>query len=104
GIGAVGCSRPVYLAVGPKNVAVLSAAQSGSVLDQRLQDGLQVEGGAADNLEHLGGGCLLLQRFGQLAVAGFDLQEQPYVLDGDDGLVGEGPDQLDLPLRDRLDV
>ena len=32
----------------------------------------------------------------QLAVARLQLGEQPHVLDGDDGLVGEGLEQLDL--------
>ena len=51
-------------------------------LDQRIEHGLQIEGRAADDLEHVGGGGLLLQRFAQLV-------EQPRVLDGDDGLGGE---------------
>ena len=40
-------------------------------------------------LQHLRGRGLLLQRFAQLV-------EQPGVLDGDDRLVGESGDQLDL--------
>ena len=39
---------------------------------------------------------LLLQRFGQLAVAGLQLLEQPHVLDRDHRLVGEGLEQGDL--------
>ena len=58
-------------------------------LGQRIEHRLQIEGRAADDLEHVGGGGLLLQRFAQLV-------EQPRVLDGDDGLVGEVLDQLDL--------
>ena len=57
-------------------------AQPRRRLDQRIQHRLQVEGRAADDLEHVGGGGLLLQRFAQLV-------EQPHVLDGDDGLRGE---------------
>ena len=49
--------------------------------------------------EHLGGRGLLFQRLGQFAGARLHLLEQPRVLDGDDGLVGEGFDQLDLPRR-----
>ena len=37
--------------------------------------------------------------FGQLARARLHLLEQPRVLDGDDGLVGEGLEQLDLRCR-----
>ena len=64
-------------------------AQSGRRLDQRIEHRLQIEGRAADDLEHVGGGGLLLQRFAQLV-------EQPRVLNGDDGLIGEGLDQRDL--------
>ena len=50
--------------------------------DQCIEHRLQIEGRAADDLEHVGGGGLLLQRLAQLV-------EQPRVLDGDDGLAGE---------------
>ncbi len=59
---------------------------------KRIQDGLQIESRTANDLEHFGGGGLLLQRFAQLV-------EQPRVLDGDDGLRGEVLHQLDLLFR-----
>src|SRR5262249_34958715 len=55
---------------------------------------LQIEGRAADDLEHVGGGGLLLERFTEFA-------EQSCILDGDDGLCGEIFDQLDLLLGER---
>ncbi len=64
-------------------------AQSGGGFHQRVEHRAQIEGRAADDLEHIGGGGLLLQRFAQFA-------EQPRVLDGDDGLGGEVRHQLDL--------
>ena len=57
--------------------------------DQCVQHCLQVEGRAADDLEHVGGRGLLLQRLAQLV-------EQPSILDGDDGLSGEVGEQLNL--------
>jgi len=51
-------------------------------LDQGIEHGLDIEGRAADHLEHTGGGGLLLQRLAQLV-------EKPRVLDGDDGLFGK---------------
>ena len=51
-------------------------------LDERVKYRLQIESRAADDLEYVGGGGLLLQRLAQLL-------EQPRVLDGDDGLGGE---------------
>ena len=58
-------------------------------LDECIKHCLQIEGRAADDLEHVRGGGLLLQGLAQLV-------EQPSVLDGDDGLGGEVPNQLDL--------
>ena len=37
-------------------------------------------------------------------VARLQLLEQPHVLDGDDGLVGEGLEQLDLPIGECADL
>ena len=68
----------------------MSASQSCAADSvSRIKYGLQVEGRAADRLEHVGGGGLLLQRFAQLV-------EQARVLDGDDGLAGEVLHQFDL--------
>src|SRR5262249_13692207 len=55
---------------------------------------LQIEGRAADDLENVGGGGLLLERLAQLV-------EQSRVLDGDYGLGGEVLDQLDLLVGER---
>ena len=41
---------------------------------------------------------LLLQGFGEVAVARLELVEEADVLDGNDGLVGEGLEEGDLPL------
>src|SRR5215468_5073378 len=89
---------------GPQNVALQSVdhphvgvAQTNCRLDQRIQYRLQVEGRAADYLEHVGSGGLLLQRFAQLV-------EQARVLDGDDRLAGEVRDQLNLLVGEWLDL
>ena len=71
------------------------------ILDQGVEHRLQVDGRAADDLKNLAGRRLLLQRFGDFGVARLKLLEQPHVLDSDHGLVGEGPQQLDLLLRER---
>ena len=74
----------------------LGLAQPDRVLGQRLEDRLEVEGGPADHLEQLAGRRLLLEGHPQLAVARLQLGEQADVLDGDDGLVGEGLQELDV--------
>ena len=42
--------------------ALLGVAQSRRRFHQRIEHGLQIEGRAADDLEHVGGRGLLLQR------------------------------------------
>ena len=64
---------------------------------------MQVEGRAADDLEHIAGRGLVFERFLEVAGALLQFTEQPRVLDRDDRLVGEGANQLDLPLGERLD-
>ena len=76
---------------------ILRLAQAGGRRDQGVEHRLQIEGRAADDLEHVGGGGLLLQRFAQLV-------EQPGVFDRDDGLCREIRDQLDLLVRERADL
>src|SRR5262249_50300238 len=76
---------------------IVGFAQASRRLDQRIENRLQIECRAADDLEYVGGGGLLLEGFAQLV-------EQARVLDGDDGLSGEGLDELDLLIIERLGV
>ena len=79
------------------NSSAIGFAKSGCRLQRAYRAPPAVEGRSADNLEHVGGGGLLLQRFAQFA-------EQPHILDGDDGLGGKVFDQLDLLFGERLDT
>ena len=92
----VGGHEPHHLAVEPKDQRVLGFAQPDRVLGQRFEHWLQVEGGPPDHLEQLAGRRLLLEGHPQLAVARLQLFEQADILDGDHGLVGEGPEHLDV--------
>ena len=80
-----------------RNDGLIGLAEASGRFDECLQYRLQIESRAADDLEHVGGGGLLLQRFAQLV-------EQPRILDGDDGLGGEVLDQLNLLVGERLDL
>src|SRR5262249_22955115 len=80
---------------------MIRLAQARHRLDQRIEHGLQIEGGAADDLEHVGGGGLLLQRLTQFAIARLQLSKQPRILDGDHRLVGKGRHQFDLLVGER---
>ena len=53
-----------------------------------------------DDTQHLADCRLTLQRPGNLVRAPLQLGEQPGVLDGDDGLIGEALEQCDLPFRE----
>ena len=72
-------------------------------LDDGVEHRLHVGRRAADDAEHLGRCRLMLQRLAQFRVALAEFLEQPHVLDGDDGLVGEGFEQCDLFLGERAD-
>src|SRR5438046_5566037 len=56
----------------------------------------------ADYTQDLARGGLLLQGLGEVAIAGFQLFEQPYILDGDDRLIGEGLKERDLLIIEGL--
>src|SRR5262249_2606038 len=77
------------LTIEAEDECLIRLAQPCRRLDQRVEHGLKIESRAADDLEHVGGGGLLLKRFAQLV-------EQANVLDGDDGLAGGGWEQSDL--------
>ena len=83
-------------------MATLSASQSRAAdFNKRLQHGFEIEGRAADDLENVGGGGLLLQRFAQIICALLHLVKLPRIFDRNHGLVGEGGEQLDLLIGDR---
>ncbi len=89
------------LTVESEDQRALGFAEPDRVLGQRLEDRLEIERGPPDHLEELAGRRLLLEGDPQLAVARLQFGEQADVLDGDDGLVGEGLQQLDVSRRER---
>ena len=82
------------------NCALTGSANTHSCIDKRVKNRLQIERRTADDFQHIGGGGLLRQRFGKVARARFHLVEQPHILDGDDGLIGESLHQFYLALRE----
>jgi len=63
---------------------------------------MQVARRTGDHAQHFRGRRLLFQRFRELARALLLGLEQPHVLDRNQRLVGEGGDQLDLFVGERL--
>ena len=76
---------------------------AGRIPQHRVEHRLEFAGRTGDDVEHLAGRGLLLQRFGEIVGALAQLAEQPRVLDGDDGLRGEVLDQLNLLVGERAD-
>src|SRR5262245_34014643 len=98
--------------MGPRNQSVplvesqqhvINATNPGGARDDGVEDRLHVRRGAADDAEHLGRCRLMLQGLTQFRVALLDLLEQSHVLDSDHRLIGEGFDEIDLPIRERFD-
>src|SRR5262249_30188741 len=93
---AMYCHDAEGIAFAEHERAELGVAYARGVLQHGLEHGLQVAGRTADDLQHLRGRGLLLQRLAQLTRARLHLVEQPHVLDRDYRLVGEGGGELNL--------
>ena len=98
-----GC-KVVACAIGSPNVGNICLTKSCRQLDQRDEHRRQIKRRAADHLEHIGGGGLLLERFGQITRPLLHLLKQPRVLDGDYRLIGECLEQFDLAIRKRANL
>ena len=71
-------------------------AQSGCLLDDPIEDRPEVAGMGADQLKDPRCRGLEVERLAEFRVAPFDLREEPGVVDGDGGLVGEGLEQREF--------
>ena len=89
-----------HFALSEPDDAAIRAAKFPCGCDKRVEHGVEVEGRAADDLQHIRRGGLLRQQFLEVARLSLHLFKQSRVLDSDDGLVGESPHQLDLPLTE----
>ena len=104
GIDVVEGDHVYQLAVEPEHSVRRRLAQPHRIRGDRIEHGLRVRLRPGDDPEHLGRRGLLLERHGQVPVARLQFLEQADVLDGDDGLGGEGLEQLHLIVREGGDV
>src|SRR5882757_2313228 len=74
-------------------------AQTSCRSRKSIENLLQIERRAADDLKDFGSRSLLLQRFAEIVGALADFVEQPRILDGDHSLIGECLDERQLPFR-----
>jgi hypothetical protein len=98
----LGCDG-AQVAVDLVHDALLGVTEQGSAFDDRVEYGPEAGRGAADDGEDLGHGGLLVEGFGDLAVAVLELVEEAGVFDGDDGLVGEGLEKSNLTIGEGVD-
>src|SRR6266567_1028347 len=81
--------------------AVHPIAEPHGARRDRIEDWLEIRLRPADHAQDFTRRRLLLQRLGQVAVAFLQLLEEAHILDGDDGLVRECLEQLDLRIAER---
>ena len=89
------------IAFAQEKPAHVGAAKLGCRACQRVHDGFEIERRAADDLEHVGGRGLLLQRLLEIARLGLHLVGQADVFDCDHGLVGEHLQQAGVLFAER---
>src|SRR5688572_6308498 len=72
---------------------VINSTNLSSARHNRIEHRLHISRRAADDAEHFGSRCLMLQGLAQFRVALLDLLKQPDVFDGDGRLVSKCPEQ-----------
>src|SRR5262245_18188350 len=81
---------------------VLTAAEATGTADDRVEHRLGFGRRVRDHAQDLARGHLLFEALREVAVARFELLEQPNILDRDHGLVGESLQQADLSVVEEL--
>ena len=89
------------VAIPTVDISKLGVADPYGILQHGFKYGLKITGRAADNLEHLRRGGLLLQRLGKFSRALLLCLEQPHVFDGDGGLISERLQKSDVLFLER---
>src|SRR5262245_52206647 len=90
------------LAVESDEPAEEAVAQSHGAFDDRVKDWLNVHRRARNDAQNVAGRGLSGEGIGKVRVTRLELLEEPHILDGDYGLVGEGLEEADLGIRERL--
>src|SRR5262249_22100576 len=97
-----------HVPIEPIDDAEDAIAESSCAFSYGVENRLYVSRRLADHAQDLGRGRLLVQGFAHLGmglrerrVLLLQLREQPHVLDGDDGLVGEGLEKCGLAFGER---
>ena len=97
-------SRSEVLAIFQEHDGVIGFAKFTGAFDNSLENRPNIGRRGRDHAENVGAPGLISQRLREVAGLGLHLVEQPDVLDGDHGLVGEGLYQFDLLVAEWLDA
>ena len=97
------CHYPVDSPSRLRDVPHLGVAEPRGGLDERVEHRLQIEGRAADDLEHVAGRGLVFERFLEIAGALLQFAEQPRILHRDHRLRREVFEQRNLLFGERSD-
>ena len=92
----------ITVALASAQDTLLGTTKSGRSLNQGIEHFLQIESGPANCLQDVRSGGLPLERLLQFGRTSPLRLEQPRVLDGDHGLVGEGLHERDLRVAEWL--
>ena len=95
------CRRPILFALAKEDECHFSLAQPRGGFDKGVQYGLQIKRRTANDLEHVRGRRLLLQRFGEIVRTLPQFPEQSCILDRDHRLLRKVAEQFDLLVRER---
>src|SRR5439155_14007283 len=102
--GTIVAGQRDHLAIEPEHETEKAITQPRRTRRDGVEHGLHVGWRARDDAQDFAGRRLLLQRHGEVAIARLELLEEAHVLDGDDGLVGEGLEEVDLALGEWPDL
>ena len=86
-----------------QDVGIIGVTKCAGAFDNGLERRCDVGRRRRDHFQHVGGRGLLLQGLAEIVRALPQLIEETDILDRDYRLVGEGGDEIDLLLRERLD-
>ena len=101
---SMGCHEMDELPVVAKDMTELSFAKFCGTLRNGVEHRSDIGGRAADDAEQVAGRSLVVERLLQFALARLLRLKETRVLDGDDGLVGEGLEQVDVSVGERADL
>jgi hypothetical protein len=103
GYWAMMCFVTQVIAFFQINDSIIGVAKLAGTLDNGIEHRPDVGRRGSDDAQDIGAAGLVGEGFREIAGALLDLVEQTHILDRDHGLVGEGGDEIDLLLRERLD-